>query len=83
MKKKVKNGAKLIITIAIICTFAWFLIIGPTITFHDNEKQLENAAHRYFDLNSNELPTGQRVKTISLKTLYSFVYNYGSRFTAS
>ena len=42
--------------------------------FHDNEKQMINAAKRYFEINSNELPTGKRIKTLSLNTLYSKSY---------
>ena len=42
--------------------------------FHDNEKQMINAAKRYFEINSNELPTGKRIKTLSLNTLYSKAY---------
>ena len=33
-----------------------------------------NAAKRYFEINSNELPTGKRIKTLSLSTLYSKSY---------
>ena len=61
---------KLIATVAIFLAFIWFLIISPMITFHNNESKLLEAAKRYFELNSNELPTGERVKTIGLDTLY-------------
>ena len=61
---------KLFATIAIFLAFIWFLIISPMITFHNNESKLLEAAKRYFELNSNELPTGERVKTIGLDTLY-------------
>lgn len=66
----IKSKMKLIITIIIIGLFIWFLIISPMITFHRNEKLMEKAARRYFDLYSNELPTGERVKTVKLTTLY-------------
>ena len=71
MSETIKNKMKIAITIAIIGLFIWFLIVSPMITFHKNEKEVENAAKRYFDLYSNELPVGERVKTISLETLYS------------
>jgi len=61
---------KLLVTVAIILAFVWFLIVSPMITFHNNENKLLEAAKRYFELNSSELPTGERVKTLSLKTLY-------------
>lgn len=71
MSESVKNKIKLGITILIIVLFLWFLVISPMIEFRGNEKEMEKAARRYFELNSNELPTGERIKTISLMTLYS------------
>ena len=56
---------------AIIAAFVWFLVLSPMLTFRNNEKKFEEAARRYFDYNSNELPTGERVKTLSLSTLYT------------
>lgn len=70
MTEAMKNKMKMVITIAIIGLFIWFLIVSPMITFHRNEKEVEKAAKRYFDLYSNELPTGERVRTLSLQTLY-------------
>lgn len=70
MQENIKKKIKLLITIAIVIAFVWYLIISPMITFHNNEKKLEDAARRYFELNSGELPTGQRVKTVTLNTLY-------------
>lgn len=77
MNKEVLKKIKLIVTIVLILVFVWFLIISPMITFHSNEKSLEDAAKRYFELNSNELPTGENVKTVTLKTLYhkAFIKN--------
>jgi len=66
----IKNKIKIAITVAIVGLFIWFLVISPMITFHKNEKLVEAAARRYFDLYSNELPTGERVRTVSLGTLY-------------
>lgn len=70
MNKKVLSKVKLFITAVLVLAFVWFLVVSPMITFHDNEKKLEDAARRYFELNSNELPTGDNLKTLSLKTLY-------------
>ena len=77
MNKEVLKKIKLIITVVLILAFVWFLIISPMITFHNNEKNLEDAAKRYFELNSNELPSGENVKTVTLKTLYhkAFIKN--------
>ena len=70
MNKKVVKNLKLMITLIILFCFVWFLVLGPMFAFRGNEKALENAARRYFELNANELPTGERVKTLSLNTLY-------------
>ena len=77
MNNEMLKKIKLFITIVLILVFVWFLIISPMITFHDNEGKLESAAKRYFELNSNELPTGENVKTLTLKTLYhkAFIKN--------
>lgn len=71
MNESLKRKIKFAITLLIIGLFLWFLVISPMITFHNNEKKLENAARRYFELNSNELPTGERIKTLDLGTLYN------------
>ena len=70
MKSETVKKIKLLITFVIIIGFVWFLVVSPMITFRSNEKKLENAAKRYFELNSRELPTGERVKTVGLNTLY-------------
>ncbi len=76
MVKKIKLG----ITIAIIFCFVWFLIISPMNTFHENEKKLEKAARRYFELNHTQLPTGERIQTVSLQTLYHKSFIEGDLF---
>ena len=70
MNKKGKGIIKIIITLGIIFGFVWFLVVSPMITFHNNEKKLEKAAKRYYEIHSNSLPTGSRVKTLTLKELY-------------
>ena len=68
--KKISKKVRLFIVVAFIGCFVWFLILSPMITFHNNEKVLENAARRYFELNPTLLPTGERIKKVSLETLY-------------
>lgn len=70
MTNTIKSKMRIIILVLIIGLFVWFLILSPMITFHRNEKDVEEAARRYFELYSNELPTGERVKTLKLSTLY-------------
>ena len=72
--KKIAKKWKLIGGIVLVLLFIWFLIVSPYLTFSKNEKSLEEAAKRYFELNPNELPTGERFKTLSLETLYRKSY---------
>lgn len=74
MNKKLLNTIKFLITIAIVCSFVWFLVISPMITFKKYENTFKEAAERYYELNSNKLPTGERVKTLSLNALYKESY---------
>ena len=80
MSETIKKKIKLVVTIVIIALFGWFLVVNPMLIFHNNEKKLEQAAHRYFDLNSNELPTGERIKTVGLDTLYHQSFIEGDLF---
>ena len=68
--KTIKDKVKLLITAVIVLLFLWFLVGYPGIAFHKNEKLFEEAARNYFDLNHDELPTGRRVKKVTLETLY-------------
>lgn len=74
MKRSFLSKYRLLITIFIVCTFVVLLIIYPMIVFHKNEAKLVEAAKRYYELNSDRLPTGERVKTLSLKALYNESY---------
>lgn len=74
MEKKIIKYIKIVITIAIPCLFIWFLIISPYLDFKKNEKTMEAAAERYFELNSDKLPTGKRVATVTLKKLFNDSY---------
>ena len=80
MNKKIFGKIKGLIIIGIVGVAIYFFVVGPTITFKKNEKMLENAARRYYELNSGELPTGQRVKTLSLQTLYHKSFLEGDIF---
>ena len=65
MGKKLISLLKLLVTIAIVCLFVWYLVISPMITFNEYEETFKAAAERYYELNRNQLPTGERVKTLS------------------
>lgn len=74
MNSSMMNKIKFIISLCIIGLFVWFLVINPMIVFRSNEKKLVSAAERYFELNRNMLPAGERVKTLTLNTLYKGAY---------
>ena len=38
MNKKLIGTIKFLITIAIVCSFVWFLVISPMLTFKEYEK---------------------------------------------
>lgn len=70
MRKKTIALVKILVIIALVAAFVWFLILSPMLTFQKYEKEIEDAAKRYYDFHSSELPTGERVKTLSLTALY-------------
>ena len=70
MTESVRKKLKLIISIAVIVCFVWFVIVSPLISFRSNEKAILDAAKRYYELNPRELPTGERIGTVGLDTLY-------------
>ena len=73
--KKMKKHLKLIVVIIIIILFVWFLIIKPSFTFREYEKRVEDAARRYFEINSSHLPAGtSRVATVTLQQLFTESY---------
>lgn len=74
MNKKLIKYLKIIITVVIVALFVWFVIIWPMYTFKQDEKTLEDAARRYYELNRTELPTGSRIATVSMQTLYHKAY---------
>ena len=74
MSDKLKRTIKILIVVVIVVLFLWFLVISPYITFKKNENMMEKAAKRYYELNSTELPTGKRIATVNLQTLYHKSY---------
>ena len=74
MNKKLLFKLKILAFIIIICFLIWFLGIRPIIVFNNNENKLNSAGKRYFEINSRDLPTGERVKSLSLTSLYNGGY---------
>ena len=69
--EKIKKNLKLIIIFALVIFCLCLFVIYPFAKFKNNEKVLLNAAKRYLEVNSELAPTGSRVRTIKLSTLYS------------
>lgn len=55
---------------ALLIFIVWQFMIKPTIDFKNNEKMVEDAARRYYEFNYSQLPTGERVATLSIQQLY-------------
>ena len=73
-KNKVQKNISIIIVVAIIILGLWFIIIYPLIRFNGNEKRVVEAGKRYFQINSNRLPTEGKITTVSLRTLLDQKY---------
>lgn len=74
MNKKTLSVLKLLVVVVIVALFVWFIFIKPSYNFSKYEKTLEEAAVRYYQLNPTELPTGKRVATVTMQTLYHKSY---------
>ena len=59
---------------ALLIFIVWQFMIKPTIDFKNNEKIVEDAARRYYEFNYSQLPTGERVATLSIQQLYDKGY---------
>ena len=67
---KLMKKVKIVVTCLIIVFLIWFLLLNPLLKFKSNEKQLLEGAKRYYELNPNKLPTGEKIVKVSLQTLY-------------
>lgn len=72
--KKTIKYLKIAIVCIIAALFLWFLVIGPLITFKGYENKVLKAAERYFEINDSQLPTGTRVKTVTVQDLFDQSY---------
>ena len=72
--KKLKTILKVVIGLAVIGCLVWFLILWPYISFKTNEQKLLEAGKRSYEINSDKLPSGTQVATISMQVLYNQQY---------
>ena len=50
MGENIIKRIKLLITILVVALFVWFLVLSPLIAFKGYEKQMEEAAEKYYKL---------------------------------
>lgn len=70
LSEKQKKRIVVVIIVVIAILLLWTIFISPFLSFKKHEKELLNGAKRYYDINSTKLPTGTKIGTVSLKTLY-------------
>ena len=74
-KKKIIRIVIVVLMIVVLVLLLWFLYFYPNKVFRDNEKLLEEAGKRYYEINSTRLPKEEgRVISISLNTLVKQKY---------
>ena len=76
MKKKGIDQNKIIkivivvVVIIVLALLLWFLYFYPNKVFRENERLLEEAGKRYYEINSTRLPNEEgRVISVTLDTL--------------
>ena len=74
INEKLIKYLKISVVVIVLVLFLWFLVLDPLFTFHGYETQIEKAAKRYYEINAGELPTGTRVKTLSVQKLFDQSY---------
>ncbi len=74
MKKKVKMGIMIAVSIVVVAGLYYYFFLGPTLAFQKQEKQLLEAGQLYFEQNSYLLPKKGDIKEITLSTLYDQKY---------
>lgn len=74
MNKELSKYLKIAVVIVIVALLGWFLILKPMFVFRSYEDKMEAAAIRYYELNKTELPTGTRIATVTMQTLYHKAY---------
>ncbi len=69
LDKKSKN-IKIIIIVVVILLIIWFLIASPLLKFKKAEEKVREATKRYYEINNSLLPTGEKIRTVTLQKLY-------------
>ena len=77
-KKKIIRIAVIVVVVVIIALLVWFLYFYPRNVFRNNERLLQEAGERYYEINRTLLPKEEgRVISVSLDTLVKQEYLEG------
>ena len=69
-KKKIIRIVIVVVVIIVLALLLWFLYFYPNKVFRENERLLEEAGKRYYEINSTRLPNEEgRVISVTLDTL--------------
>ena len=69
-KNKIIKIVIVVVVIIVLALLLWFLYFYPNKVFRENERLLEEAGKRYYEINSTRLPNEEgRVISVSLNTL--------------
>ena len=69
-KNKIIKIVIVVVVIIVLVLLLWFLYFYPNKVFRENERLLEEAGKRYYEINSTRLPNEEgRVISVSLNTL--------------
>ena len=72
--KKLNKKLKTSFITFIVVVVVWVFLLSPYLTFKKNEKSFTSAAQKFFETNTKELPTGERIADVSLQKLYEKGY---------
>ena len=74
--KNIKDEKKLriVIIVIVVVVLLGFIVVNPLLKFKKMEKQVLDASKRYYEINENQLPTGNKIKKVTLRTLYDKDY---------
>ena len=74
-KKKIIRIAVIVAIVVAVVLLVWFLYFYPRKVFRDNERLLQEAGERYYEINRARLPKEEgRVISVTLKTLVDQEY---------
>ncbi len=72
--KRLNRRLKTTFITFIVIAIVWVFLLSPYLTFKKNEKSFTAAAEKFFETNTQELPTGERLADVSLQQLYERGY---------